>query len=59
MNRYTVFAAWAKLDNYTEEVDVDAQDSVEAAALAGVELARNYEPGWQIVAVEQRSGLYL
>jgi hypothetical protein len=57
MSRYTVFAQAA--NNYTEEVDVDARDSVEAAALAGVELARDYEPGWKIVAVEQRFGLYL
>jgi len=57
MSRYTVFATWAKF-GCTEEVDVDAKDSVEAAALAGVELARDYEPGWKIVRVEQRFGMY-
>ena len=55
MSRYTVFAQWSF---GVEEVDVDAKDSVEAEKLARVELTRDYEPGWRIVRVERRFGMY-
>jgi len=49
VDRWTVFARWP--DGTVEEVDVDANDSTHACALAAAELADGHDPGWTIVRV--------
>lgn len=42
----------------SEEIDVDARDAGVARELVDVILAEQYAPGLEVVAVEERFGLY-
>jgi len=55
--RYTVFAHWKK-GNSIEEIDVDATSKREATEKAVEILKKQYFPGWSIMMVEERFGLY-
>lgn len=56
IRRYTVFAEFQ--DCGIEEVDVDADSSQSARKLATLMYEIGYQPGWTIVKVEERFGLY-
>lgn len=60
MATYTAFIVYPKYgDDIAEEIDVIADSPGEARELAQAELDRNYEPGGEIFAMEERFGLYL
>lgn len=54
-----VAAALRRGDAFVEEIDVDAATDLHAREIAALALARDYEPGGRIVAVEERIGWYL
>lgn len=56
LKRYTIFAQFK--DGGVEEVDVDAKNRQEATTLAKNILTKQYFPGWKIIRVEERFGLY-
>ncbi|MGW5267164.1 hypothetical protein ACWEQ4_00800 [Rhodococcus sp. NPDC003994] len=53
---FTVFASWA--NGSGEELDVQAATAAEATAAAEAELEADYEPGWRVVDVVERSGTF-
>jgi hypothetical protein len=57
MRRYTAFAEFT--GDTIEEIDLDATSAADAEALARELLERDYQPGGEIVAVEERVGLYM
>lgn len=56
LKRYTIFAQFK--DGGVEEIDVDAKNKIEATTEAKEILTKQYFPGWRIIRVEERFGLY-
>lgn len=60
--RWTAYAAWpldGMVGSFTiEEIDVEAATFGEARRVAEAALARDFEPGGAIRALEERVGLY-
>jgi hypothetical protein len=50
---WTAVAKWSETGD-VEEVDVRAHREASARWIAEVELAKNYQPGWEIVRVFKR-----
>ena len=55
--RFTTFVAFD--GDAIEEIDIDAVDLASAEAEARWLLQRDYQPGGEIVATEERTGLYM